>query len=79
MLASGLPIRMEMLVHDVGSDDWFGVGRVDLVGRCDVVNPNRKSGLGDVSLITASGTSCRCQKIGSLCSLDARDIASVFL
>ena len=78
-LARGLPIKMEMLVQDDGSEDWFGVGRVDLVGRCDVVSPNSESGCGDVSLITASGMSCRCQEIGSLCSLDARDIASLFL
>ena len=93
LVARRSSIKMEMLFHDDGSEGWFGVGRVDLVGRCDVVSPNRESG-GDVTslnlecgggdmsnamLIMESGTSRRCQEIGSLCRLDARDNASVKL
>ena len=104
-LARGLPIKVEMLFQDDVNEDWFGVGRVDLVGRCDVVSLNRESGGdvtslnpesggGDVSnvmLIMASGTlrrcqpimmsgtSRRCQEIGSLCWLDARANAPLFL
>ena len=58
LVARGLPVmELTLIQHrlDDGTEDWFAVGRVVLVGRCDVVGLNLESGCGDVSKVMNSG------------------------